>query len=172
MNRPILWETIRTWLWEQNKLGTTCPQIREHHHFHVWRMRCPFLDKPRSFHLAMEHLLISFMYSISTDDFSFSNVEFTSSVIYSTRSFCERFFLDIIWATIESLHPGRCDFCHLEHVHPKRKLRRQERPGNVPKGTGCVCCQEPWNSTSIWVPMNFVCQGDSQMMSIPVWSSL
>ena len=118
----------------------------------TWRMRCPFLYKPRS-NLAMEHLLIIFMYSISTDDFSFSNVEFTSSVIYSTRSFCERFFLHIIWATIESLHPGRCDFCHLEHVHPKRKLRRQERPGNVPwdrlyllRGNGI-----PRRSESLWI---------------------
>eukprot|EP00435_Cladocopium_sp_Y103_P005559 s3975_g1.t2 len=24
----------------------------------------------------------------------------------------------------------RCEFCHLEHIHPKRKLRRQERPGD------------------------------------------
>ena len=102
-------------------------------------------------HLAVEHLILG-QYILTDDSFpEFKRwTEFKRWIhqfvlhreivnpaiiynIYSSRILVKGpLHRYIIWPALESLHPsGRCEFCHLQHVHPKRKLRRQERPGNV-----------------------------------------
>ena len=143
MNRPILWEAIRTWLWEQKKIGNDLsPNSKKPSLSLMKNGRCPFLDKPRSFHLAMEHLLISFMYSISTDDFSFSNVEwkpvqwFTVPGLFvkgsSSTSFEQRLSL---------FTPAGATSAIWNMSIPSASCADRSDPGTF-LGTGCVCCEE------------------------------